>query len=90
MTKQDFITFLKLKAEEAGLFASYWKKSFTNSEDYWTLCHPTLDWMEDQMDLSEDGVVEIKYFESIYDDPKMIRMTYMDFIADHSKSIGLY
>lgn len=90
MTKQEFITFLKVKVEEAGLFGSRWKQSYTNSEEYWTLCHPTLDWMEDKMDLTEDGVVTITYFESIYDDPKSIDMTYEEFIADHSKSVSLY
>jgi hypothetical protein len=90
MTKQDFIAFLKVKAEEAGLHGTRWKRRFLNNEDYWTLVHPTLDWMEDQMDLTEDGEVKITYFESIYDDPKSITMSYIDFVADHSKSVSLF
>lgn len=90
MTKEDFITFLKIKAEEAGLFATRWKRTYLNNEDYWSLCHPTLDWVEDQMDLTEDGVVKITHFESLYDDPKTITMSYIDFVADHSKSVSLF
>lgn len=87
MTKEEFIVFLKTKAEEAGEYNTHWKKT---GEEYWTLFHPTLDWMEDEMDLTEDGVVKITYFESVYDDPKSIKMTYKDFVADHSKSISLF
>lgn len=90
MTKAEFISFLKEKVEEAGLFNSHWKPIYGNSEEYWELYHPTLDWMEDRMDLTEDGIVTITYFESIYDDPKSIEMTYEEFIADHSKSVSLY
>lgn len=87
MTKEDFITFLKLKAEEAGLHKTRWKRTYLDCEDYWTLCHPALNWMEDKMDLTEDGVVKITYSERIYDDPKSISMSYLDFVADHPNSI---
>lgn len=91
MTKQEFITFLKVKAEEAGLFNTRWKRTYLNNEDYWSLCHPTLDWLEDQMDLREDGIVKITYFEGgLYGTPKTITMSYIDFVADHSKSVSLF
>ena len=90
MTKQDFISFLKEKVEEAGLFNSHWKQSYNNSEDYWKLYHPTLDWMEDRMDLTEDDIVTITYFESIYDDPKSIEMTYEEFVTNYSKSVASF
>jgi hypothetical protein len=90
MTKAEFISFLKIKAEEAGLFVSHWKQTYVNSEEYWKLYRPCVDWMEDKMDLTIDGVVTITFNESFYDDPKSIDMTYEEFAENYSKSVGSF
>lgn len=88
MTKIEFINFLKEKAQNTLI--SHWKQSFEDIDEHWRLYRPSVDWMEDQMDLSTDGVVRITFSESFYDDPKSIDMTYEEFVENYSKSVSSF
>lgn len=91
MTKSEFITFLKEKALRAeNTLIAHWRPSFEGIDEHWTLYRPALDWMEDLMDLSTEGIVRITFNESFYDDPKMIEMTYEEFVTNYSKSVASF
>lgn len=87
MTKIEFIGFLKSKEIELQ-HVSHWKQSFEGTDEHWTLYRPSVDWLEDRMDLSKEGIVKIIYSEAFYDDPKYLEMSYEEFIEDYSKSVG--
>jgi len=88
MNKEEFIEFLKTKQEEASGLNPSWCKIATNSDDYWKLNKPAVDWLEDDMDLSEDGIVKITYAKSLYGGkPKTFETSYDDFKDNYEKTI---
>ena len=89
MTKEEFISFLKEKAEHHGIGCTHWKQTYENTEDFWHLYKPFVDWVEDTMNLTEDGVVLITYNQSLYENiSKEFRTTYEDFIQNYNKTIS--
>lgn len=88
MTKQEFISFLKDKAKERE-YITHWKQMASNSDDFWELFKPCVDWLEDDMDLREEGVVLITYNKSLYDNEsaKEFRTTYEDFVENYDKTV---
>jgi hypothetical protein len=89
MTKQEFITFLKDTAKEKEHII-HWKRIYDNSDDFWKLYKPFMDWLEDDMDLSKEDVVIISYNKSLYDNDsaKEFRTTYEDFVKNYDKTLG--
>lgn len=87
MNKIEFIGFLKSKEIELQ-HVTHWQQSFEGVDEHWTLYRPSVDWLEDRMDLSQEGIVKIIYSEAFYDDPNSIEMTYDEFVEDYYKSIG--
>jgi hypothetical protein len=89
MTKQEFILFLKDKAQERE-YLNHWKQMASNSDDFWMLYKPFVDWVEDDMDLREEGVVIITYNKSLYENEraKEFRTTYEDFVKNYDKTLG--
>ena len=87
MTRVDFI--IKLKEKSFDNKNTHWKQSFSDSEDFWTLYRPSLNWMEDDMTV-HDLNVTIVYSERFYDDPKQINMSFDDFINNYSNSVSLF
>lgn len=87
MDRLEFIGFLKAKEIELNN-TSHWQQSFKETENHWTLYRPSVDWLEDTMELTIEGMVKINYSESFYDDPKFIEMTYKEFVENYSKSVG--
>jgi|JFJP01.1.fsa_nt_gi hypothetical protein len=86
MNKSDFILFLiKMSSENINC----WRKTYENSDDYWHLYKPFVDWLEDDMDLTKDGVVKITYNKSLYDNEsaKIFETTYDDFVKNYNKTI---
>ena len=88
MTKQEFISFLKDKAKERE-YQSHWHNPYGNSDDFWELYKPAVDWFEDDMDLREEGVVIITYNKSLYDNnpSKEFRTTYDNFVKEYDRYI---
>jgi len=87
MTKQELIDFLKEEeSKRSGI--THWSRVYTNSDDYWNLTKPGVDWLEDDMDISKEGVVKITYNKSLYgqDDSKVFESTYDDFKANYNKT----
>jgi len=79
MNKQEFIEFLNAKAEERSNL-SHWRKEFSNSDDFWNLFLPGVDWLPDSIDLREDGVVEI-----VFCDGSEANITYDEFSENYNK-----
>ena len=87
MNKNEFIEFLKQKAEERP-YGTHWSKVATNSDDFWKLYKPGVDWVEDTMDLKVEGVVEINYNISLYDGScKVFKTSYDDFKENYEGSL---
>jgi hypothetical protein len=87
MNKEEFIAFLKEKENELE-FQTHWAKVAINSDDYWHLYKPAVDWLEDYMDLTKDNIVQITYNQSLYNDTsKIFETTYDDFVENYHKTI---
>lgn len=67
-----------------------WCKVATNSDDFWSLYKPGVDWLEDDMNLSVDGVVKITFNKSLCgkDTSKIFETTYEDFVANYDKTVN--
>jgi len=90
MNKREFILFLTKKAEERNsLCLKHWAKTYSNSNDYWHLNIPCVDWLEDDMDLTEENIEKITYNKSLCgdDESKTIETTYEDFIKNYDKRL---
>lgn len=87
MTRKEFIIKLKIKALEDQ--KSYWKQSYDDSEDFWVLYRPNIDWKEDMMTVHDLNVI-IVYSESFYDEPKEIKLSFEEFIENYSNSVNLF
>jgi len=89
MNKQKFVDFLNKKAEERQ-YMTHWKKVYSNSDDFYQLHKPAVDWLEDSMDLRVEGVVKISYNQSLYDNEstKIFETTYDDFVTNYDKTIS--
>lgn len=86
MNKEEFIVFLKEKAKE-NEFLPHWVKTHSNSDDYWRLYKPFMDWLEDDMDLTKEDVVKITFNKSLYDNTsEVFETTYDDFIKNYEKN----
>ena len=77
MNKQEFIDFLKEKSKEKDL--THWRKVYQNSDDYWELFIPCVDWMPDFISLDKEGVVKMECDRSLFDNSKVISLTYEEF-----------
>lgn len=88
MTKSEFIKFLIEKEEVRGLMMPCWVRTYTNSDDHWKLNKPAVDWLEDDMNLSTEGLVKITYNKSLYDNDsaKVFETTYEDFCKNYDKT----
>ena len=89
MNKEEFTDFLKRKAEERS-GSTHWAKTATNTDDYWHLYKPGVDWLEDDMDLKEDGVVKIMYDKTLGigdDTSQEFKTTYDDFVSNYDKTV---
>ena len=87
MTKSEFITFLIEKEQERGLNLSHWRKTYDNSDNFWHLYRPFLDWVEDEMCLYHENCVQITYEQSLYgNDSKKYETTYEDFVKNYDKT----
>lgn len=83
MTKSEFIEFLEKKAIERE-HISHWQRASSNSDDFWNLYRPFVDWMEDEMDLRVDDVVKISWDRSFYyDSEKVFETTYEGFAQNY-------
>lgn len=88
MIKEEFIEFLKTESEKRG-FGNKWAQLLTSSDDFWRKFIPGVDRLEDDMDLSQDGKVIIKYNKSLYskDKEKIFETTYEDFVQNYQRSL---
>lgn len=87
MTKLEFIEFLKTKQKQLG-HTTHWEPTYNNSDEHWSLFRPSVDWLEDTINLSTEGVIKVSYGETFYDDPKIIDMSYEEFIENYDKSVS--
>lgn len=85
MEKQEFIDFL-IKQEND--YITCWKRVAVNSNDYWNLHKPFVDSLEDDMDLTGDNIVRIRYNKCLSDNEsmKIFETTYEDFIENYKKN----
>ena len=88
MNKSEFIIFLK-QEESKRRFMPHWGKVATNSDDYWKLIRPAVDWLEDDMDLTVENVVKITYDKSLYshEEPKVAELSYEEFADNYVKTL---
>lgn len=92
MNKKEFIEFLneKCKLNEWGW---HWERTFMNSDHNWSLRKSGVDCVEDDIDLSVDGVVKVTYSKDLYGPlfgkpySKTDTMTYDEFVEIHDKTL---
>jgi hypothetical protein len=86
MNKAEFVEFLN---EMTTVNLNYWRKISTDSDDHWQLYKPFVDWFEDDMDLSVEGIVRITYNKSLYENEsaKIFETTYDDFAKNYGDTI---
>lgn len=86
MTKQEFIDFLKFEESERE-FTVHWKRTYSNSDDYWTLYVPARDWLEDTLDLTTESVVKIECNKNLATDScDTIELRYDEFVNNYNKT----
>lgn len=89
MEKHEFIEFLINKSKERDLISSHWVQTYTNSTKYWTLFKPFVDWLADDLELTEDGQVKITYDKSLYGNTsKIFQTSYEDFVKNYDKTVS--
>lgn len=69
MTRQELIDFLSKKEKDSGGLVQCWKRTFANSDDYWYLFKPAVDWFEDDIELTENKVI-LTYDKDLLDDKR--------------------
>ena len=85
MIKSEFIDFLENQEKST---MTCWCKIYTNSDDYWKLYKPAVDCVEDDMDLTTEGIVKITYNKQLYTNTfETFETTYDDFVKNYSKTI---
>ena len=88
MNKQEFINFLKENEQERQL-RPRWQKSYSNSDDYWGLCLPAVDWFPDAMDLTIENVVKVNYNIDQYKDTSdEFETTYEEFAMNYDQIVN--
>lgn len=76
MTREEFIDWLK---SQENRHRESWVQVATNTDEFWHLHIPMLDFFAPQMRiLEEEGYVKYEYGEM--NDYQMKKMTYMDFV----------
>jgi hypothetical protein len=88
MNKSEFITFMKHE-ELKRPYMPHWGKVASNSDDYWKLIRPAVDWLEDDMDLTTDYVVKITYNKSLYsnESAKVAELSYEEFVENYDRTL---
>ena len=81
MTKEQFVTFLSTYEKEHQ-YTDHWACVKSGTFDYWKYCKPSVDWLEDDIDLSKGEKVVLTYNKLLYDNSpaKQMEFTYEDFL----------
>lgn len=88
MDKKDFIKWLVKKGREAeGTWRYRFVKMYSNSEDFWQYHKPSVDELENTINLETDGKVIYEYDMCLGGEIKRKEFTYEEFINTNIEEI---
>lgn len=87
MNKIEFIEFLTKQASIRE-HLPHWRKTALNTDDYWDLYRPAVDWLPDDMDLTNEDIVKITYNKGLYSNTSdEFITTYDDFATNYFNTL---
>lgn len=88
MTKQDLIDFLEREQASRSQSHSFnYYQCCSEDRSQWRLHRPAVDWVEDELEILEDGTVKIyQWLSGILEAPTVSIMSYEDFLEPNNNS----
>lgn len=88
MTKQDLIDFLeKEQTSRSESYSLNYYQCCSEDKSQWRLHRPAVDWVEDELEILEDGTVKIyQWLSGINVSPTVSIVSYEDFLEPNSKN----